>query len=209
MPFVGLHDPKDPRSFKVLLALVWCCLTRLYGKSDLVIGVPLANRKDRRARRTVGQFAKVMPFLPRIDPTMTLAIALAALDSDLSKDLEHQGFPFHFLNRLLPKRCGIDGLYDVIVNFQRTDYEFSFGGAPVACFPHSVGFAAPLSITAFEYAADAPLHIVIGYDQGRISAEEATRFLRCFQELLQHAPKAAEIAIGRLPMISAKERISC
>src|SRR5262249_22208530 len=29
-------------TFKVLLALVSCCLTRLYGKSNLVIGVPLA-----------------------------------------------------------------------------------------------------------------------------------------------------------------------
>src|SRR5262249_36177882 len=154
------------------------------------IGVPLANRKTAEARSTAGQFAKMMPFRPRLDPTMPLATVLAALDTDLSKDLEHQGFPFHFLNRLLPKRCGTDGLYDVIVNFQRNDYEFSFGGAPVVCSPHSVGFAAPLSITAFEHAADAPLHIVIGYDQGRISAEEATRFLRCFQELLKRAPKA-------------------
>ena len=32
--------------FKVLLILVWCCLTRLYRKSNLAIGVPLANRKS-------------------------------------------------------------------------------------------------------------------------------------------------------------------
>src|SRR5262249_50065556 len=121
-------------------------------------------------------------------------------------DLKHQGFPFHFLNHLIPKRCGSDGLYDVIVNFQRNDYGFSLGGAPITCFPHSVGFAAPWSITAFEHGADFPLHIVIGYDPGRVSSEEATRLLRCFHELLLGAPSAGEIAIGRLPIVSAEER---
>ena len=129
--------------FKVLLTLVWCCLTRLYGKSNLVIGVPLANRKTSAERHTAGHFAKVMPFRPPLEPTMTFAAALAALETDFSKDLKHQGFPFHFLNRLLPKRCGTDGLYDVIVNFQRDNYGFSLGGAPVTCSPHSVNSTAP------------------------------------------------------------------
>jgi amino acid adenylation domain-containing protein len=192
--------------YKVIFALVWCCLSRLYGRSDLVFGVPLANRKSAEARRTLGQFAKVMPFRPRLNTAMTFAAALSALDTGLSKDLEHQRFPFHYFNRLLPRRRGPDGLYDVIVNFQRNDYGFSLGGASVTCSNSWVGFAVPWSITAFEYAADDAIHMVIAYDSGRIPSEEATRFLQCFQELLQRAPEAAEIAIGRLPMVPAEER---
>ena len=91
--------------FKVVLCVTWCCFSRLYRNLDLVFGVPLGNRKGADARCTVGLFAKVMPFRLQLDPTMTFADALSALDIVLSKDLEHQKFPFHYINGMLrPQR---------------------------------------------------------------------------------------------------------
>ena len=192
--------------FKVVLCVTWCCFSRLYRNPDLVFGVPLGNRKGADARCTVGLFAKVMPFRLQLDPTMTFADALSALDIDLSKDLEHQRFPYHRINGMLrPHRHGTDGLYDVVVNSQRMDYGFSFGGASVTCSNCSSTFFVPWSITAFEYAAGDAIHIVIDYDPGRISSEEASRFLRSFRAILRSAPESATVAIGRLPMVSAEE----
>jgi amino acid adenylation domain-containing protein len=186
---------------QLLLVLVWCCISRLYDRSDIILGLPLANRKSAIARRTVGQFSKAMPFRPRLNSSMSIAEALAALNTDLRNDLKHQQFPFHQLNCLL-RRSGPDGLFDVIVNFQRNDYGFSFGGELVTCTNISVGFSVPWSIAVFEYAAGAPLQFAIRYDAGRISMEEATRFQQSFQELLRCAKKSAGIALAHLPMIS-------
>ena len=55
--------------FKVILGLAWCCFRRLYGKSDVIFGVPVANRKTADSKRTVGMFAKTIPFRPRLDQT--------------------------------------------------------------------------------------------------------------------------------------------
>ena len=195
--------------FKVVLCVTWCCFSRLYRNPDLVFGVPLANRKGADARCTVGLLAKVMPFRLRLDPTMTFADALSALDIDLSKDLGHQRFPFHYINGMpRPHRRRTDGLYDVVVNSQRMDYGFSFGGASVTCSNCSSTFFVPWSITAFEYAADDAIHIVIDYDPGRISSEEASRFFRSFRAILRSAPESATVAIGRLPMVSAEECVA-
>ena len=83
---------------------------------------------------------------------------------------------------------------------------FRLGAHQLFVPPTRVGFFAPWSITAFEHAADSPLVIVIGYDPGRIPAEEAETFFRCFQELVQHVPEAADFALGVLPLVSADER---
>lgn len=188
---------------KVVLALTWTGLTRLYDRSDLTLGVALANRQSPDARHTVGQFAKAMPFRPRLNANMTLAVALTVVDSDLSEDLAHQSFSFHSIHRLLRQSHEI---CDVIVNVQRIDYGFSIGGEPVICRNLSVGFAATLTIAVFEFGPDDALHFVISYDEGLISNKEAEQFDRCLRELLRSAPQSAAVALGRLPMVSKKER---
>jgi len=191
---------------KIVLALVWTGLSRLYSKSDLMLGVAVANRRSAADRHIVGQFAEVLPLRPRLDATMSLGAALAVVDSDLSQDLAHQSVGFRSLKHLVQQHCASDGICDVIVNVQRNEYGFSFRGGPVTCKNLSVGFAAPLTVAAFEFGPEDALHFVIAYDEGRICSEEAERFDRCLQGLLRCAPQSAAIPLGQLPILSERER---
>jgi amino acid adenylation domain-containing protein len=193
--------------FKVIVGLVWCCFSRLYGNSDLVFGVPVANRRTPWAKKTVGLFAKVMPFRLRLDLAADCADALSTIDSALLRDLAHQAFPGDQINRLArSKGYSARSLYDAVINHQRNDYGFLLGGSPVTCSNISVGFAVPWSITAFEHKSDGDVDIVIDYDPGRVQGEEAQRFLHCLREMLRHAPECSETPLGRLPMVSSEER---
>jgi non-ribosomal peptide synthetase component F len=193
--------------FKVIVGLAWCCFSRLYGNSDLVFGVPVANRRTPWAKKTVGLFAKVMPFRLRLDLGADCVDALSTIDSALLKDLGHQAFPGDQINRLARStEYSARSLYDVVINDQRNDYGFLLGGSPVTCSNISVGFAVPWSITAFEHRSDGDVDIVIDYDSGRVQPEEAHRFLHCLREMLRHAPECSKTPLGRLPIISAEER---
>ena len=191
---------------KIILTLVWTSLNRLYNRPELMLGVSVANRRRAAVRYTVGQFAGVVPLRPRLNPTMPLAAALAAINSELSEALAHQSSGFRSLRRLLPQSHGPDGICDVLVNVQRGDYGFSIAGVPVMCRNLSVGFAVPLSIAVFEFSPEEALHAVIAYDEGRISPDEAERFERCLQGLLRCAPQSAAVALGQLPIVSEPER---
>src|SRR5262249_29958745 len=54
--------------FKLLLLFIWIALYRRYGKTELVIGVPIGNRKAPWEKKTVGLFAKLIPFRLALDP---------------------------------------------------------------------------------------------------------------------------------------------
>jgi thioesterase domain-containing protein/acyl carrier protein len=185
--------------FQLMVATAWCCFSRLYHDTDLVFGVPLARRPNDAARRTVGLFATVMPFRVSLDPSVSLGVALAKLNQDLSEDLVHQRFPADHINRLLQlRRLGRGGLYDVAINYVRNDYAFSFSGTPVSCENLSAGFAVPWSIMALEYGAAERIHVLLDYDLGRVEESTATYLAASFQNLLRDIVRLAEVPIGRL-----------
>src|SRR5262249_31108186 len=191
--------------FRVVLCLAYSYFSRTYGNSDIVFGVPVANREN--SERTAGLFAKVMPFRMQLSQTTTFANALSSISRDLRDDLKHERFPSYRINRLARLRgYDAESLYSVILNYQRFDYTFKFGGSPVTCSNLSVGFSTPWAITVFEHGPNSPLEIAIEFDPGRIERDEAIRFARCFKELLRQAPGCSDISVGRLPMVSAEEQ---
>lgn len=168
-------------AFKVILAITWMCCCRLYAKEDFVIGVPVAHRTTPPSKQCVGLFSKVMPFRLSLDPEMTLAVALREIDLALSEDLRHQSFPPDHIGREIRHH---GGLFDIGVNYVRSNYGFTLDDAPVACRNLSSGFAAPLAVVVFEDATDGSLLIRLDYDRGRVAAGEAENLVRCFRSIL-------------------------
>jgi thioesterase domain-containing protein/acyl carrier protein len=184
--------------FKVLIGLAWACFSRLYQTTDLVFGVPLANRSD-PFKQLVALFASVMPFRVRLDPAVAFGQALEAIDKAFAADLEHRRFPTDHINRMLHlRRLNRAGLYDVVVNYVRNDYSFRIGDAPVTCNNISAGFAVPWNVIGLEYGAEEPIRILIEYDRGRIDATTADEFVECFRSLLRQASCIGDHEIGSL-----------
>jgi len=182
--------------FKIICGAAWSCFSRLYGTRELVFGVAVANRTAADVKRTVGAFSKLIPFRLALDPAMPLSAALAALDGQLGDDLKHQQFPTDRIHGALQlRRLRRHGLFDISINYVRNDYGFSCAGAPVACTNLSSGFALPWSVMALEYGR-AGIDLVVDYDGGRISADEAGGVLRSLRDALIAAPDAADAPIG-------------
>jgi hypothetical protein len=72
--------------FNTLLAAFQLTLSKWFGKDDILVGTPVANRNKEAVRETMGYVAGVVPLRGRIDPSQTFsnhlrAVSEAALDS--------------------------------------------------------------------------------------------------------------------------------
>lgn len=197
--------------FKVILCLVWSCLANLYRNTDLIIGVPVANRRTSAAKSCVGLFSKMMPFRLFLDPVKPFSAALSEIGEYFSKDIQHHLFPLDHIVRTLDLRGkGQSGLFHVAVNYVRNDYNLMFGKAPVTCTNLSSGFSVALAVTAFDHGEKEPIRIVLDGDPGRISPDDLTALFGCLQRLLLTASDVHDLPVGELSQdLRAIEPVSC
>jgi amino acid adenylation domain-containing protein len=91
--------------FAVLLAAYQALLHRHTGHTDLLVGVPVANRRDAAWRGLVGYFVNLVVMRGDLGGNPTFATLLDRTKSTLAGALAHQDLPFPTLvERLRPER---------------------------------------------------------------------------------------------------------
>src|ERR1700733_2522939 len=80
--------------FAVLLAAYAVVLSRLTGRDDLLIAVPMAARTRPETESVVGLFMNTVPVRIRIDPDGTLSDLVKTVHTATARALEHQELPF-------------------------------------------------------------------------------------------------------------------
>jgi thioesterase domain-containing protein/acyl carrier protein len=153
--------------FKLLLLCIWIALHRQYGRTEFVIGVPLAGRKTPSEKNAVGLFAKLIPFRLKLDPDATFEASLAALSALFDGDMQHQQYPLDHVSRGCAWRSRADiGIFDVVLNYVRGDYQFQIGGENITCRNVSSGFSVPWGFMGLEYSGRGDMELLLDYDAG-------------------------------------------
>ncbi len=100
--------------FNTLLAAFQITLAGWTGKTDIVVGSPVANRTRQAAKETMGYFAGVVPLRGQVDGTQTFATAARAVQ-DASMDCFAQAMPFAELAKALgiQEEPGHNPIFDV------------------------------------------------------------------------------------------------
>ena len=100
--------------FPYLAAVIATYLSRVHDSEDVVLGVPLLNRRGRSQLRTVGQFANTLPLRVAVDHGRTLRDVHGTV-RDAARELKrHERFPLGDLMReLRPAETGVARLFDV------------------------------------------------------------------------------------------------
>jgi amino acid adenylation domain-containing protein len=139
--------------------------------------------------------------MPRIRGGMSLAEALATIDTDLAADLKHQRFPGDRLGQVIKRRRDAAGaLYDIMINYVRGDYSFAIDSKPITCANLSSGFSVPWSIAASDFGPHQAIQLTIDYDPGRVSAREAEQLCRALRSMLFAATQSRALPIASLPL---------
>ncbi|MFY7865913.1 non-ribosomal peptide synthetase [Roseateles sp.] len=195
--------------FNCLLAALALYLSRANGLDSLLIGVPSLNRSGRRFLTTPGMFAGVLPVRINVDRTNTVTELLRHVALQMQSALRHARFPFSDVmvqQNLL--RSGRDSLIDVLLSFERQDYDFAFGEAhlcePCQLFAGQARY--PLAITLCEFGANIDTAMVLEASKDCFSASEAVLLGQRIWHLAQTMLTDPQLQLDRLDIVPPEER---
>jgi amino acid adenylation domain-containing protein len=191
--------------FRAIVALTFAAFARLYERSDIVLGLELANRSGARAKQTIGFLARPLPMLFNFEFGATLADVLRYTDDTRLRNYPHRQFPVQELARELSiTRKGHHGLFDVIVNYIPASYDFTFEDFPVEVTNLSYGFTTPWAITIADTGSTRDLEVTVDTDPGLIPSEMAARLATMMEILLLRSMEQPSCSIASLPIVPEK-----
>ncbi|HVR55064.1 MAG TPA: amino acid adenylation domain-containing protein [Pseudorhodoferax sp.] len=192
--------------FNLVLAALVLYFARICERSDVVVGVPSLNRGGRRYTDTLGMFVGVVPIRIDAAPDMPLAQLVANVGASMRAALRHPRYPLSELGRELQMiRANRDGLFDVLLSFERQDYAVSFGQAQLVesrqLFSGVARF--PLGVTVCEFHPTQDVELALEASAACFSAGEVEllgrRLWHLVETLIAAPPEATVDSVELLP----------
>lgn len=195
--------------FNIFLAAIALYFARIGEREQVLVGVPSLNRGGRRYRDTMGMFVGVMGINVPVTPDMTAGALVAAVGTVMRGALRHPRYPLSELARDLEVvRSGRDGLFDVLLSFERQDYQVSFGEAELVESRQLFSGIAryPLGITVCEFHARQDLELVLEGSAAYFSQPQVAALAGRIWHIVQALADAPEALVADVPLLCASER---
>ena len=182
-------------------------LHRLTGARDLILGIPLTARVDKRMRRIPGMVANVLPVRFVIDPERTFVDLLRNQSQCMYEVLRHHRYRGEDLRRELGLHPGDPAMYGTVVNFLPFDYNFRFAGHRIHVRNVGNWPVDDLAIVVSDRRDDSDFCIDFYGDPDHYTtgalAEHQQRFLGLLNQLVIAAP---DLPLFRLEVLGPGER---
>ena len=193
---------------ELLLAAFSAFLSKLTGKTDLVVATPIAGSSAHLMRASVGQCANLLPLRSSIEPGATFLDLLALVKRSMSDAVEHSAYSYGaILDELRmardPSRMPL--LSTAFSHTRRLPADALRFGELSAAYSFN-----PRSSEIFEIRVDAvegpeSLELLMHCSEALFTAETMDRRVREFETLLADICLRPEAAIDDLSMLSAQE----
>ncbi|MEQ6927354.1 amino acid adenylation domain-containing protein [Pseudomonas mosselii] len=162
----------------VLLAALHVCCARAWQRDDWVVGLPVRNRGNARAKATLGMFVQVNALRMDFGRQLSFAELVRGIGDALRRDLRHQRLPLSELNRVLGLSREARGqLFEITVSYEEEGHDLRYGSLGAhsvkVCNDHE---PTPLSIylRSNPHNGKAWLHLV--HNQAWLAPEEVEVF---------------------------------
>ncbi|MBV6325521.1 non-ribosomal peptide synthetase [Duganella violaceipulchra] len=191
---------------QALAGLLSVYLRAVYGREQLLLGMPVHNRAGAAQKQMVGVFTSVSPLLVEMAPELRLGQLLRALAGRQRASLRHQRYPLGRMLRDLGRQGRAEPLYDVGFSYLKLDSAFVVGGqaARLVYLSHDHE-ATPLMLTAWDYGQQAA-QLQFDCNLGYFSAADIALLTARFAHMLDHCAGWAECALDQLDILPPAER---
>ncbi|MET8343434.1 amino acid adenylation domain-containing protein [Streptomyces microflavus] len=180
-------------------------LHRLTGTEDVVLGLPLSNRRGPAALRTPAMTVNVLPLRIAVRPQDTGAELLRRVVLEIREVRRHQRYPQADLRRDLALESADAPLTGPMVNIKPFDGDLDFAGLPGTVRNLAAGPVESLAVGAAP-GPDGGLRLTLdadpaAYGEAGLAAHEETwlRYLDGLAELLLTAP---DRPVGSLDLLT-------
>lgn len=194
--------------FNYFLAAIAIYFGRISNRQSVAVGVPNLNRVGKKFRNTLGMFVGVFPVNVNLQPGVTVNELLSSIASSMRGALRHSRYPLSEMGRALEvMRHGRDGIFDVLLSFERQDYDVAFGDAKMAESRQLFNGKAryPLGITICEFQSSQHPEMVLEGSSAYFNEAEVAQIGQRLWSLVLRMATTPGAAIDSLPLLSESQ----
>jgi amino acid adenylation domain-containing protein/FkbH-like protein len=193
----------------LLFAGWWTALSRLSGQRDIVIGMPVANRRSTQLEELIGFFVNTLAVRVTIEEDMPVAQFLARVRQALLGAYAHQDVPFEQVVEALqpPRSLSHSPIFQVA---------FAYQNAPRSALQLPgltlVEQDVPVQSTQFDLTLSLQetadeISGTLAYASDLFEAASVERFVSCLVAMLSAIVREPDALLGRLPLMSGEQRL--
>ena len=199
--------------FMSLLTLVSVFLYRYTGQGDILVGAPIANRRQPELHGLVGFLVNTLVYRLGIQPGRTFLEHLQAAKQEALDCYAHQDYPFDLLVEKLELERDLSQspLFNVMLahnNAQIEDSPLTMKGVEISSYPYSSDFnMSKFDLIFFMDERGQPPRIVtqLEYNSDLFHRGTIERMHDCLLCLLEEALEQPHVPIHQLNILSARE----
>ncbi len=194
--------------FMTLLSAFGVLLSRYSGQEDVVVGSPIANRRDRALEPLIGCFVNTLALRLNLADTPTFSEFLSRVRQTTLDAYSHQDLPFETLvEALQPKRTlSYTPLFQVMFVLQNAPVEkLALSGITLTPL-EGERTTAKFDMTLSMQETESGLSGTWEYNRDLFEASTVQRSIEQFQILLEAIVTDSECSVGELPLLSELEK---
>jgi amino acid adenylation domain-containing protein len=197
-------------TFNLVLAAMAVYFSRTCQQTNVLVGVPSLNRNGRSYRNTMGMFVGVMAIDVDVAKGITTKGLLAGIAANMRQALRHSRFPLSELGRHLGTiQAGREGVFDLLLSFERQDYDVQFGAARLVgsrqLFSGIARF--PLGVTVCEFHDDEDLELILEGSRMCFATGETSLMAERIWHLTCAMAGNPDVEIEQLSLLPSAERV--
>ncbi|MCT4619882.1 MAG: amino acid adenylation domain-containing protein, partial [Marinisporobacter sp.] len=125
---VEFSKEKGCSIFHFILGVLYIYFSKLCRKDELVIGVPILNRKA-KYKQTIGHFANVIPLRINASKDMSFIELMEKIKKELRACYRHQNLPAGEIYRAVYKQSkSRRNIFEIALSYEKSDYTANFAG---------------------------------------------------------------------------------
>jgi amino acid adenylation domain-containing protein len=203
----SLAQAENSTLFMVSMAVFQALLWRYTGQERILVGTPVAARKELEFENMIGLFVNTLVFRSDFETGLTFRELIRQVRASTLDAFTHQDVPFEKLVEVLVPQRSLDThpLFQVMFTFQNIPKQvFEIPGLSIKEMAFEAGIAKfDLSAEVWE---DDRFHCQFEYRTDLFDPSTVRRMLGHFENLLQSALQKPDLRLAELPMMSAEER---
>ena len=202
-----IADQAGVSPFQAILGILYTTLSKIYNKSDMVIGMPVLNRSNHKFRNTPGLFMNMIPLRLKLTDSCTFTDILNTVKAEVKESYRHQRLPLseiykHFRNHPEFK----NELFDVTIVYRKMDFSQKLGDVKLQTVTLDTQIRnESLGLEIDEYDDEDNVNLFFNYNPLVLSELEVIQFARCFETVLFELIYFPEKSIAEVKFLSEFE----
>ena len=193
--------------FTSLLSVFQIMIHKYTGKSDFLIGMPIANRQPAEVEELIGCFINMLPFRANISAESSFLDLVKASQENCLRLFANQNMPFDYLVRelRLPRDLSTSPLVQVLFNFQNAVPERISGGELEISQEKHFNQTTQYELTVEIWQPKDGIEGYFEYNASLFRPETIARMTEHFITLLERALEQPDKAVTNLSLLTKGE----